>query len=74
MTPNERALLDWHDAEYARRSAAVLDGTARIDWIVPEYRVSWSELAAKADELGIDRNLVDLRRWWDQHKKRRRRP
>lgn len=60
------ALLIWYRAEYARRTAAIKAGTADIDWMVPGYRVRWSEVVAKAEELGLDTSdaaLVDLRLW-----------
>jgi hypothetical protein len=59
-------LLAWFRAEYARRTAAVEAGTASIDWIVPDYRVSWSEVLAKAEALGLPTNhgeAIELRLW-----------
>lgn len=55
------ALQAWINAEFARRTAAVEAGTADLDWVVPEYRVSWSEVWSKAEELGLSMSLVDLR-------------
>ena len=54
-------LIDWIDSEYARRTKAVKNGTARIDWIDEGTRVSFSEIVAKAEALGIDTNPVSLR-------------
>ena len=61
---SEQQLLKWFDEEYARRSRAVSDGTGKLDWLLPEYRITWSEITAKAEELGIKRNVVDMRLWW----------
>jgi hypothetical protein len=63
---NERDQMDkliaWFKAEYARRTAAIKTGKGRIDWLDPGTRISWSEVLAKADELGIDtRDPVNLR-------------
>jgi hypothetical protein len=56
-----RELRAWFEAEYARRTAAVERGEVNVDWAIPEYRVSWSEVLAKAGELGIHMSPVDLR-------------
>jgi hypothetical protein len=74
MDPKQQ-LLRWFKAEYAGRTAAVKNGTAKIDWIVPEYRITWSEIMSKARDLGINDNIVDLRWWWgstSEAKKRRK--
>lgn len=65
-TPDQRkALVDWFEAEFTRRTVSVHEGTARIDWIALPYRVSFTELAAKAEELGIPiENGVEFRLWW----------
>ncbi|MCA2998449.1 MAG: hypothetical protein ING75_07580 [Rhodocyclaceae bacterium] len=54
-------LLEWYCAEYERRTKAVDEGTADIDWLIPEYRVSWTEVVTKAEQLGIKFNPVDRR-------------
>jgi hypothetical protein len=63
-TPAERALIEWFDEQYMLRSWAVGQGTGKISWVVPEYRVTWSEVCAKAEELGIKRNVAEFRLWW----------
>ena len=63
-TPAENELIKWFDEQYAMRSRAVAEGTGRIDWVVPEYRITWSEITAKAETLGIVRNVVEFRLWW----------
>ena len=64
MTEAEQKLLRWHRAEYARRTAAAKKGIGSIDWMVPGYRISWSEIAAKAESLGVEKNVVEFRQWW----------
>ena len=61
---DKRALVDWYNHEWRRRTAAVAHDDAALDWIDPDYRVSWSEFTAKAEELGWTGNPVDLRLWW----------
>ena len=51
----------WYKAEYQRRTLAVEAGTSDIDWIVPEYRVTWTEVLAKAEALGLSLSIVELR-------------
>ena len=63
-TPAENELVKWYDETLLMRSRAVAQGTGKIDWLLPEYRVTWSEISAKAEELGIKRNVVDMRLWW----------
>jgi len=63
-TPAENELIKWFDEQYAMRSRAVAEGTAKLDWYPEEYRVSWTEIWMKAEELGIKRNVVDFRLWW----------
>lgn len=65
MTEAQQQLLDWFDAEYQRRTDLVEKGEGRIDWIAPDYRVSWTEVLSKAEELGITMNPVNLRHWID---------
>jgi hypothetical protein len=61
-------LLVWLRREYADRTKAVENGTGRIDWIVAAYRVSFSEIWAKAEQLGIPDDSVELRRWLARQK------
>lgn len=70
MTEAERKLLDWFDTEFKSRTKAVKNSTARIDWIDPGTRISWTEILSKAEELGITtRNAVEMRQWWINHRK-----
>lgn len=59
------ALRQWCRDEYIRRTTALEEGTAtmreQLDWAVPEYRLRFSEASAKAEEMGIKMNVVDLR-------------
>lgn len=65
-TEAERALVAWYRAELARRTQAVEAGTAPIDWVEPEHRITRSELVAKADALGIHLNPVAFTYRWEQ--------
>jgi hypothetical protein len=55
----------WCRKEYQRRTKAIADGTAtmseQLAWANSEYRVRFSEVQAKAEDMGIDMNIVDLR-------------
>lgn len=56
-------LRSWVRAEYGRRTMAVeLDQISQRDivWLNPEYRVQLSEVAAKAEELGLRLGPVEL--------------
>ena len=44
--------IAWRDATYKNRTAAVEAGNAPIDWIVPEYRVTFTECLAHAESIG----------------------
>jgi hypothetical protein len=52
-------LAQWYRQEYQRRTEAVKEGTAKIDWIVPDYRVSRTEVESYAASIGIDMNAQD---------------
>jgi hypothetical protein len=65
MTKAEADLLRWFKATRAARTRAVKNGSAPIDWLDKGTRVAWSEIWNKAQELGIKRDVVDLRTWWD---------
>lgn len=54
-------LVAWVRAEYARRTRAIAAGNGRIDWLDPGTRVSWSEVFAKAHDLGMKCAPVELR-------------
>lgn len=53
------ALARWYRAERAKRTEAVRNGTAKWDWIVPQYRVSFTEVQAYADSIGISLHPTD---------------
>lgn len=60
MTDEQLDLLSaWYRKEFRKRSKAVKDGTAQIEWLVPEYRVSRTEVAAYAESIGITMNAQD---------------
>ena len=65
MTPM-RQLVKWYRRERRCRTAKVREGTARIDWLDPGTRVSWSEIVAKAEEFGIKSDPVTLRLDFDR--------
>jgi hypothetical protein len=66
-------LAQWYRSEYARRTKAVKAGTAPIDWLAAGYRVTWTEVVAKAEELGIDTSdITKLRRDFEEAKLTRR--
>lgn len=54
----------WFRQTYIERTIKVALGEASIIDIEPGNRVPWSEVSAKARDLGSDENIVDLRLWW----------
>lgn len=71
MTPTEYSLVTWARREHARRTRLLREGKGQIDWIVPEYRVTWTEVCAKAEELGLEpyKDILGFRLWWDEARK-----
>lgn len=64
---DEDALVSWFLELYQSRT-----GTNNILDAEPNYRVPWSEIWAKMQDLGYDRGVVDGRIEWDRiHKARR---
>ena len=60
MTGEEmQALTIWYRQEFQRRTRALKNGNANIDWLVPEYRVSRIEVAAYAEKIGIHVGVQD---------------
>lgn len=58
-------LRSWCRAESKRRKAAVDAGTAPVDWVLKEYRITWTEVLIQAAEFGLQVNdPVGLRLWW----------
>lgn len=55
----------WCRKEFDRRTKAIADGSASFEdqlaWAHAGYRVRFSEACVKAEELGIELNVVDLR-------------
>jgi len=60
VTPHDR-LKEWLRQEYDRRTRALEQGAGRIEWVMPECRVSFSEVVEKARELSIKDNITELR-------------
>lgn len=54
-------LAKWYKNEYRRRTDAINNGEGRIDWLDEGTRVSFSEIQEKANEFGIQVNVVKLR-------------
>jgi hypothetical protein len=70
LPPLEQSLKDWFDAEFDRRTQAVEAGDLSpkdLVWLSPDYRVQFSELSAKAEELGLRISPVDLAAWANLH-------
>lgn len=60
MTDDQLDLLAaWYRSEYRRRTKAVEAGGANIDWLVPEYRVSRTEVVAYAESIGVTMDAQD---------------
>jgi len=75
IRPELEALLRWFEETYDERTLAIRENReVPPDWIPPEYRVTWTEILAKARELGMRDHPTDLRRLFDEnhpHKSRR---
>lgn len=52
-------LSKWYRDEFKRRTEAIKDDSAKIDWLVPEYRVSRTEVVAYAESIGIQMSVDD---------------
>ena len=52
-------LSKWYRDEFKRRTVAIKKGKAKIDWLVPEYRVSRTEVESYAESIGIKLNADD---------------
>ena len=49
MHPNIEAAARWAEDEFERRTRLLEEDSpeARVDWVNPDYRVCWSEVAAR---------------------------
>lgn len=54
-------LRAWLKAEHIQRTRLICEGKGRIDWLDYGTRVSFSEVCAKAAELGLDVSPVQIR-------------
>jgi hypothetical protein len=54
-------LIYWYKREFRQRTALLAKGEGRIEWIDAGTRVSFSEVCEKADDLGLEMNVVELR-------------
>jgi hypothetical protein len=62
----KQQLVLWYRRTYRERTQTIEGGhEVNIDWILPETRIVWSEIMAKARDLGITDHVVDLRLWWN---------
>ena len=66
ITEAETELLRWFRDTYRARTDAVQAGTAPIEWLDEGTRVSWTEIDAKVEQLGIRREPLEMRLWWRQ--------
>lgn len=53
----------WIKLQYDYRTDEIEQNRGRIDWIDPGTRVSFTEVWAKAEDLGIKMNVVEFRLW-----------
>ena len=65
ITEKDELYLDWFDNLFLKRTKMVENGTASIDIILEETRISWSESVEKMKELGFEdqfkNNVVGMR-------------
>ena len=53
-------LAVWYRSEFKRRTEAIkTSNTGTIDWLVPDYRVSRTEVVAYAESIGIVMDAQD---------------
>lgn len=57
-------LRDWFIKTYLYRTK---NKNENIDWVLPEMRISFSELSVEAEKLGIKMNPVDLTIWFHKN-------
>ena len=58
------AMIEWFNAEWIRRTQALENGEANVDWVNKDYRIVFSEFLAHAKEIGYEGHFLDLRMWW----------
>jgi hypothetical protein len=63
ITPSQVRLMAWIEFEFIRRTLAVRRGSAPLDWVGTDHRVSFSEIQAQAHELGLQEKGDHLREW-----------
>lgn len=54
-------LKQWRRETFAERTRLLNAGQGRIDWLDEGTRVSWTEVVAKAEKLGVTLHPVELR-------------
>ncbi len=72
---SREALRQWFDQEFSHRTNELLNNRGDLDWVNPGFRVRWSEVVSKAEELGLptgNADLVDLRLWFYEQMRRRK--
>ena len=66
--PNIEAAVRWSIDEFDRRTRLLEEDSheARVDWINPDYRVSWTEVCARFFDGQPVRDLAGLRIDYDK--------
>jgi len=52
-------IKNWYQDQYWFRTRALNKGEGKIDWVDPGTRVSWSEVVAYAETLGLQLSPLD---------------
>ena len=63
VTSAQVELIAWIEFEFIRRTLAVRRGSAPLDWVGTDDRVSIAEIQAKAEELGVEEAGDELQEW-----------
>jgi len=62
VTDEELELLEkWIRAEFALRTYAIAHGIHNVDWLDPHTRVSYTDIASKATDMGIRADPFEFR-------------
>lgn len=64
MNSAERALIQWYENEFVRRTIATYAGEGEAVWAVVSSRLPWTDVIFKAEDLGLRLPPSRLWLWW----------
>ena len=57
----------WIRETYRYRTQAIARGVVNVDWLDPRYRITVTEILARAQLLGLTIDALELRHWLAEH-------